>query len=116
MTSQTPDQPIHSRLAEAYRDLPEAMRREAVRSSLLSVGGHPRGYAATPGMYQKALMRRRTGQDMPGLGEVVGVDVPFEEDPQAECVLDALLPVPENKAQVLTFLDGWLPGYSGDAA
>ena len=106
------------RFAEVYVNcpLPEAMRREAVRSSLLSVGGHPRGYAATPGMYQKALMRRRTGQDMPGLGEVVGVDVPFEEDPQAECVLDALLPVPENKAQVLTFLDGWLPGYSGDAA
>ena len=106
------------RFAEVYVNcpLPEAMRREAVRSSQSGGGAHPRGYAATPGMYQKALMRRRTGQEMPGLGEVVGVDVPFEEDPQAECVLDALLPVPENTARVLTFLDGWLPGFPGGAA
>ena len=101
------------RFAEVYVNcpLPEAMRREAVRSQ-----GHPRGYAVTPGMYQRALLRKRTGQSVPGLGEVVGVDVPFEKDPQAECVLDAMLPVPENTARVLTFLDGWLPGYSGDAA
>jgi adenylylsulfate kinase len=91
--------------------LPEAMRREAVRDQ-----PHPRGYAVTPGMYQKALLRRRTGVEIPGLGEVVGVDVPFEEDPAAECVLDALQPVPENVARVLTFLDGWLPGYAGGAA
>ena len=106
------------RFAEVYVNcpLPEAMRREAVRSSQSPLGGHPRGYAATPGMYQKALMRKRTGQGVPGLGEVVGVDVPFEEDPQAECVLDAMLPVAENTARVLTFLDGWLPGYSGGAA
>lgn len=106
------------RFAEVYVNcpLPEAMRREAVRHSQPGGGAHPRGYAVTPGMYQKALMRRRTGQEVPGLGEVVGVDVPFEEDPQAECVLDALRPVPENTAQVLTFLDGWLPGYAGDAA
>lgn len=111
------------RFAEVYVNCPlaEAMRREAVRSSQLSTGmsmggGHHRGYGVTPGMYQKALLRRRTGEPVPGLGEVVGVDVPFEEDPQAECVLDALKPVPENAAQVLTFLDGWLPGYSGGAA
>ncbi|PKN08498.1 MAG: adenylyl-sulfate kinase [Deltaproteobacteria bacterium HGW-Deltaproteobacteria-8] len=101
------------RFAEVYVNcpLPEAMRREAVRDQ-----PHPRGYAVTPGMYQKALLRRRTGVEIPGLGEVVGVDVPFEEDPEAECVLDALKPVPENVAQVLTFLDGWLPGYAGGAA
>ncbi|MDQ7835224.1 MAG: adenylyl-sulfate kinase [Humidesulfovibrio sp.] len=101
------------RFAEVYVNcpLPEAMRREAVRGQ-----AHPRGYAVTPGMYQKALMRRRTGQEVPGLGEVVGVDVPFEVDPEAECVLDAMQPVPENAAQVLRFLDGWLPGYFGGAA
>jgi adenylylsulfate kinase-like enzyme len=101
------------RFAEVYVNCPlaEAMRREAVRTQ-----AHQRGYAVMPGMYQKALMRRRTGEPVPGLGEVVGVDVPFEEDPQAECVLDALKPVPENAARVLTFLDGWLPGYAGGAA
>jgi len=45
---------------------------------------------------------------VPGLGQVVGVDVAFEEDPLAECVLDALLPVPENTATVLGFVRGWL--------
>jgi adenylylsulfate kinase len=106
------------RFAEVYVNcpLPEAMRREAVRSSQLPMGGHPHGYAVTPGMYQRALLRRRTGEPMPGLGQVVGVDVPFEEDAGAECILDALQPVPENVARVLTFLDGWLPGYAGGAA
>jgi adenylylsulfate kinase len=101
------------RFAEVYVDcpLPEAMRREAVRSQ-----AHPHGYAVMPGMYQKALLRKRTGEAVPGLGEVVGVDVPFEVDPEAECVLDAMLPVPENASRVLRFLDGWLPGYFGGAA
>jgi len=101
------------RFAEVYVrcPLPEAMRREAVRSLEAAHHGKTRGYA-TPGMYAKALARRRTGEPVPGLGEVVGVDVPFEEDPLAECVLDALRPVPENAAQVLAFLDGWLPGGS----
>jgi len=106
------------RFAEVFVNcpLPEAMRREAVRSSQSPGGGHPHGYAAMPGMYQKALLRRRTGESIPGLGEVVGVDVPFEVDPEAECVLDAMRPVPENASQVLRFLDGWLPGYFGGAA
>jgi adenylylsulfate kinase len=72
-----------------------------------------------PGMYQKALMRKRTGQPVPGLGQVVGVDVPYEENPEAECVLDALRPVEENARAVLEFLDAWLPGLppeKGDAA
>ncbi|MBU1228742.1 MAG: adenylyl-sulfate kinase [Proteobacteria bacterium] len=104
------------RFAEVYVNCPlaEAMRREAVRSAQSSVGGLQRGYAAMPGMYQKALMRRRSGQPVPGLGEVVGVDVPFEEDPAAECILDALLPVPENVARVRAFLDAWLAGAPPD--
>jgi len=39
-------------------------------------------------MYAKALDRRKTGRDYPGLGRVIGVDVDFEEDPQAEMVLE----------------------------
>jgi len=98
--------------------LPEAMRREAVRSMQASHGQQHKGYVM-PGMYQKALERRRTGVPVPGLGQVVGVDVPYEENPDAECVLDALRPVEENAARVLEFLDAWLPGLpadGGDAA
>ncbi|MDP2846980.1 MAG: adenylyl-sulfate kinase [Humidesulfovibrio sp.] len=89
--------------------LPEAMRREAVRSSQSAMGGHHRGYVM-PGMYQKAIMRKRTGVAVPGLGQVVGVDVQYEENPEAECVLDAMRPVEENARAVLQFLDAWLPG------
>ncbi|OIO06054.1 MAG: hypothetical protein AUJ49_00410 [Desulfovibrionaceae bacterium CG1_02_65_16] len=89
--------------------LPEAMRREAVRSMQAAHGPQHKGYVM-PGMYQKALERRRTGVAVPGLGQVVGVDVPYEENPDAECVLDALRPVEENARRVLEFLDGWLPG------
>lgn len=96
------------RFAEVYVRCPlaEAMRREAVRSQQAQHGPH-KGYVM-PGMYQKALMRRRSGVAVPGLGQVVGVDVPFEEDPQAECVLDALRPVDENARLVPAFLDRWL--------
>ena len=94
--------------------LAEAMRREAMRSM-----GHHKSYVM-PGMYQRALERKRTGVAVPGLGEVVGVDVPYEENQQAECVLDALRPVEENAQHVLEFLDSWLPGLPpagpGDAA
>lgn len=98
--------------------LPEAMRREAVRSTQASMGHHHTGYVM-PGMYQKALMRKRTGQPVPGLGQVVGVDVSYEENAEAECVLDAMRPVEENARAVLEFLDAWLPGLppeEGDAA
>lgn len=98
-------------MAEVFVRCPlaEAMRREAVRSEQAAHHGKTRGYVM-PGMYQKALMRRRTGIPVPGLGQVVGVDVPFEEDPGAECVLDALRPVEENAGLVLEFLDGWRRG------
>ncbi len=95
--------------------LPEAMRREAMRAVQQA---HHKGYVI-PGMYQKALERRRTGLPVPGLGEVVGVDVQYEENPEAECILDALKPVEENARMVLNFLDAWLPGLppeQGDAA
>ncbi len=36
------------------------------------------------GLYEKALERRETGQDVEGLGEVIGVDIPYEENPAAE--------------------------------
>lgn len=103
-------------MAEVFVRCPlaEAMRREAVRSEQAAHHGPDgrklRGYVM-PGMYQKALMRRRTGVPVPGLGQVVGVDVPFEEDPQAECVLDALRPVEENAVKVLEFLDEWRRGH-----
>ncbi len=97
--------------------LPEAMRREAVRSLQAVHAAHHKGYVM-PGMYQKALERKRSGVAVPGLGQVVGVDVPYEENPAAECVLDAMVPAAENAARVVEFLDAWAaaPPPGGEAA
>lgn len=89
--------------------LAEAMRREAVRSLQATHHGpyaRPHGYVM-PGLYAKALQRKHSGIPVPGLGQVVGVDVEYEENPDAECVLDAMRPVPENTAAVLEFVRGW---------
>lgn len=59
--------------------LETAMAREA---------GRPKGKVVAE-MYAKALERQRTGVTYPELGEVVGVDVPFEIDPGAELRLDS---------------------------
>ena len=59
--------------------LETAMHREASR---------PQGLV-TADLYRKALERKRTGKQLKGLGEVIGVDTPFEEDPAAECVIES---------------------------
>lgn len=86
--------------AEVYLSCPleTAMEREASR---------PRGKVIAD-MYQKALERKRTGKVFPGLGEVIGVDTPFEENPLAECVIDARQrDLRKNCAQLLEFINFW---------
>jgi adenylylsulfate kinase len=84
--------------------LKTAMAREAAR---------PEGKVMA-GLYAKAMMRKATGRTFPGLGLVIGVDVPFEEDPAAECVVDAdSLSVEAGRDVVLAFLRRWLPFASG---
>lgn len=90
-----------SRFAEVHVqcDLEEAMRREARR---------PEGLIMAD-LYEKALTRKRTGEQFEGLGEVIGVDVPFENDPDAEFVIDNThLAKEETLRKVLHFLDTWL--------
>jgi len=76
-----------------------AMKRESAR---------PEG-AVMAGLYAKAMKRKATGQKFEGLGQVIGVDVPFEEDPQAELVLDAAsLSVDAMRDKVLERFAAWL--------
>lgn len=80
--------------------LETAMQREAARPEGLVMAG----------LYAKALERRQTGRQHPGLGEVVGVDTPFEFDPKAECSIDNEgMERDAVVAQALKFLLGWLP-------
>lgn len=89
------------KFAEVYLRCPldVAIARERARPDGLVMAG----------LYEKALDRQRTGKHCAGLGQVVGVDVPFEEDPRAECVVDAgRLNVQDARDEVLRFLDHWL--------
>jgi adenylylsulfate kinase len=75
------------------------MKREAAR---------PEG-TVMAGLYDKAMKRKATGQKFEGLGQVIGVDVPFEEDPAAELVLDAASANTEAmRDQVLERFAVWL--------
>ena len=59
-------------------------------------------------IYQKALKRKKTGTYFEGLGEVVGVDTPFEENPMAECVIESdQTSIEQGQNRVLTFLATW---------
>jgi adenylylsulfate kinase-like enzyme len=71
---------LAGRFAEVYVRCPleTAMEREASRPEGLVMAG----------LYAKALERKATSRQFEGLGQVIGVDVPFEEDPAAECVVD----------------------------
>ncbi|MFC1924999.1 adenylyl-sulfate kinase [Chloroflexota bacterium] len=78
--------------------LETAMYREANR---------PEGSTMT-NLYNRALSRKQTGTDFKGLGEVVGVDITFEENPMAECVIDSdRVSIDEGRDYVLDFLKMW---------
>lgn len=79
--------------------LQTAMAREARR---------PQGLVMA-NLYAKALERQATGKDFPGLGEVIGVDVPFEQSLKTECVIDnEYITKQETRERTLEFLRSWL--------
>jgi len=62
-------------------------------------------------LYRKSLERKRTGRKFPGLGEVVGVDVPYEENENAEIVIDSEKLEPREAAGIIleeTKRRGWI--------
>lgn len=52
-------------------------------------------------MYKKALERKETGKDFLGLGEVIGVDVLYEENDGAEVKIESDKILPENAAKII---------------
>ena len=50
-------------------------------------------------LYRKAIERKRTGKQFEGLGKVVGIDVPYEADPDAEITIDSSVSKPEEAAE-----------------
>lgn len=80
----------------------------SLEAAMAREGKRPEGLVMA-GLYAKALERQRTGHQFPGLGEVIGVDVPFEQSPQAECVINnEHIPKQETRERALAFLRVWL--------
>lgn len=86
--------------AEVYLKCPVnmAMKREAGRQQGLVMAG----------LYEKALERQRTGKQFENLGEVIGVDVRFQEDKNAECIVETTNKTPEEVLdEVAGCLQNW---------
>ncbi|GAB6039081.1 adenylyl-sulfate kinase [Fundidesulfovibrio butyratiphilus] len=85
----------------------EVHLRCPVRTAMERESSRPQGVVMA-GLYAKAIRRKMTGEQFEGLGQVVGVDVPFEEDPRAELTLDAgSMSVAAMCDRVLERLAGW---------
>jgi adenylylsulfate kinase len=67
------------------------MEREAARKEGLVLAD----------LYRKSLERKRTGKEFPGLGQVVGVDIPYEEEPNAEVVIRSDTTEPVQAASII---------------
>ncbi|SKA66428.1 adenylyl-sulfate kinase [Desulfobaculum bizertense] len=81
--------------------LEEAMKREHRREKGLVMAD----------LYRKALERKETGKEFPGLGKVIGVDVVFEESPQAEYTINnEFISKDETLRRTLRFVREWLQG------
>ncbi len=81
--------------------LDNAMAREAGREQGLVMAG----------LYRKALERKETGRECPGLGQVIGVDVQFEDSPEAEFTIhNDDIPKAETLRRTLEFVRAWLAG------
>jgi adenylylsulfate kinase-like enzyme len=52
-------------------------------------------------LYKKSMERKRTGKQIEGLGKVVGVDVPFEENESAEVIIDSEKLGPKEAAEIV---------------
>ncbi|SDL11557.1 adenylylsulfate kinase [Maridesulfovibrio ferrireducens] len=75
-----------------------AMKREAGRQQGLVMAG----------LYEKALERQKTGKVFKELGEVIGIDVKFETDLDAECTIETEDKNPEQVLQnVISCLQKW---------
>lgn len=91
------------RFAEVHVDCPieVAMEREAARTD------HP----AVADLYERALEVKRGEADHPDLGDVVGLDVPYEAPKDPEVRVDAVEEDPEEAARrIRGYLDSWSGG------
>lgn len=52
-------------------------------------------------LYKRSLERKKTGKQFEGLGKVVGIDVPFEENKSAEIEINSEKLMPKEAAEII---------------
>lgn len=86
----------------------EILVRCSLETAMQRESNRPEG-KITADLYKKALIRKESGAQFEGLGEVIGVDAEFEENPSAECVIDSNHEsIEQGCDKVLSFLARWL--------
>jgi adenylylsulfate kinase len=85
----------------------EVFVRCSLKTAMQRERNRPEGIVMAD-LYEKALARKKTGAHFEGLGEVIGVDTEFEENPSAECVIDSdQESMEQGRNKVLAFLARW---------
>jgi adenylylsulfate kinase len=108
MDGVAPARAMRQYAAEMIEEFAEITVRCSVETAMAREAGRPEGKVMA-GLYAKALERKRSGKEFPGLGLVPGVDVPFEENPEAAFVLEnEALSRHEAVEKTLSFVRGWL--------
>jgi len=75
-----------------------------LETAMFREGNRPEG-SIMADLYRKAIKRKQTGDHFEGLGEVVGVDTPFEENPNAEFVIESdRMNLDEGLDRIIKFL------------
>jgi len=95
-------------MREYARELIERFAEVYVRCSLETAmsreSNRPQGLVMAA-LYEKAIKRKQSGKSVRGLGEVIGVDAPFEENSDAECVIDSeKMTIEQGRDSVLAFI------------
>jgi adenylylsulfate kinase len=105
MDASAPELSMRARARELIPDFAEVHVACGLQTAMEREAQRPGGQVMA-GLYEKALRRRDAGERFEGLGDVIGVDVPFEADPDAELTLDAEALAPDRAAaRVLAWLD-----------
>ena len=103
--------PMRSMRARARKQIPafaEVYVACPIEVAMQREGARPEGLVMA-GLYAKALERQSKGTLFPGLGQVIGVDIPFEADDHAECVvLNDTLTLDQAVARALECINSWL--------
>lgn len=95
---------MRTKAREAFDQFAEVYIKCSLEAAIKRESARPQGKVMAE-LYHKALDRIKTGRQYTGLGQVVGVDVPFEENPNAELVLENDdISISQARDMVLNFL------------